>query len=76
MESSSDAMSSVEQARMHSLHSSVYVRGFVSGLTTEEDLIKLFGQFGPVKKVYIDADKVFTCSSLQDVFHDGGCAQR
>ena len=54
-------MSGVEQARIHSLHSSVYVRGFVSGSATEEDLMKLFSQFGPVKKVYIDADKVLNC---------------
>ena len=55
---SDGTMSSVEQTRVHSLHSSVYVRGFVSGLTTEEELVKLFSQYGPVKKVYIDADKV------------------
>jgi len=51
-------LSSVEQARIHSMHSSVYVRGFVSGSATEEELVKLFSQYGPVKKVYIDVDKV------------------
>ena len=49
-----------EQMRMSSLNSSVYVRGFPNGSATEEALIKIFSQFGPVKKVYIDTAKVCT----------------
>lgn len=47
-----------EQGRMTSLNSSVYVRGFPSGSASEEALVKIFSQFGPVKKVYIDSTKV------------------
>ena len=47
-----------EQARISSLNNSVYVRGFPSGSATEEALVKIFSQFGPVKKVYIDTAKV------------------
>ena len=41
-----------------SSNNSVYVRGFLSGSATEEALVKIFCQFGPVKRVYIDAAKV------------------
>ena len=47
-----------EQGRMSSLNNSVYVRGFPSGSATEEALVKIFSQFGPVKKIYIDTAKV------------------
>lgn len=53
-----------EQARMSSLNNSVYVRGFPSGSATEEALVKIFSQFGPVKKVYIDTAKVCACVSV------------
>jgi len=53
-----------EQARVASLNSSVYVRGFPNGSATEEALVKIFSQFGPVKKVYIDTVKVQSLLSI------------
>ena len=47
-----------QQARISLPNNSVYVRGFPSGLVTEEALVKIFSKFGPVKSVYIDAAKV------------------